>query len=113
MKDDYTDINLDTFVVLFNQIINESKVKVSLDNANRLTFISGTDFIINDMSYNMEMLTGFYNTKLFIIAALTEVLEEIPDPNNNGKTIKDIVYRYVIKSDSVGFTLSTPVMYLI
>ena len=113
MQDDYTDINLDTFVVLFNQIINESKVKVSLDNANRLTFISGTDFIINDMSYNMQMVTGFYNTKLPIKAALTEVLEEIPDPNESGKTIKDIVDRYVIKSDSVGFALSTPVLYLI
>ena len=113
MQDDYTDINLDTFAVLLNQIINESKVKVSLDNANRLTFISGTDFIINDMSYNMQMITGFYNAKLPIKAVLTEVLEEIPDPNESGKTIKDIVDRYVIKSDSVGFALSTPVLYLI
>ena len=52
-------------------------------------------FRILDMSYNIKLITGFYNMKFPVESEYDSALEE-----------------YFVKAKSIGFTLSTPILYL-
>lgn len=91
----YTNLNSNTLAVHLNDLM-EPTIKSYIDGADRLNFVSSKEFIINDMSYNTKLITGFYNTTLPVKSTYNESLEQ-----------------YIIKAESVGFMMSTPILYLI
>ena len=111
-NDAYTNMNLEGFVELLRDItinnkhedetMNNDKVILSvngvdlyIDNTGRLCFTSDREFIINDASYNVKLITGMYHQKLPIQSTYNE--------NSN---------KYYICAMSGGFNLLTPVLYL-
>lgn len=92
---DYSNLNPDTLAVILNDLL-EPTITCSTDESRRLMLTSSKQFVLNDLSYNSKLITGFYNTELPITANYDEKID-----------------RYIIKAASVGFMLSTPVLYLI
>ena len=90
---DYGELTNEGFADLLNDFF--TNITVSVDNVNRLVMSSANPFTINDMSYNTKILSGFYN-------------DTLPLTSNRGP-----LGNFLIKSSSVGFTLSTPVLYLV
>ena len=92
---DYSNINADTFSTLLNQLFEDkgSLLHTELDGVERLKFTYTKPFEINSMTYNFSLITGFYNTAL-----------PIKSTSESGEN--------VIIAESVGFTLSTPILYL-
>ena len=86
---DYTNLNYDTFVGLLNGVINGSGVACGLDYCNRIMLASQNVFTINNASYNVRLLMGLHP------------FNEIDIKNVTNYTI-----------GTVGFMLSTPVLYL-
>lgn len=97
LKTDYTNLNSDTLASLLNNLFKsyELNITVSLDNAQRFLFTSNASFVINSMTYNYKLMTGFYNTSFPVHADFNESIE------------------YFIKANSAGYSLSTPVLYLL
>ena len=97
---DYTNLNSLTFVTLLNKKfdnVTDKKYYAGIDDAGRFSLLSNKRFRIDRMTYNFKLLTGFYNIQSFPIYA-----------DYDGDT-----NLYFIKAESVGFTLSTPVLYLV
>jgi len=92
--DEYTDLSNQAFLIKLNEIIQESSITANYDNAGRIKFIGEKTFTILDCSYNVMLLTGFYSETFPLISQL------------NGTA-------YEIISQSVGYTLSTPILYLV
>ena len=90
----YTDLNSETFCMLLNSLIKNSNVTASVDETGRILFESDTFFTINNASYNIIQLCGFYNEVLPLNSEYT------------GGT-------FSIFAQSVGNYLSTPVLYLV
>ena len=90
----YTDLNSETFCMLLNALIKNSNVTASVDETGRILFESDTFFTINNASYNIIQLCGFYNEVLPLNSEYT------------GGT-------FSILAQSVGNYLSTPVLYLV
>ena len=90
----YTDLNSETFCMLLNRLIKNSNVTASVDETGRILFESDTFFTINNASYNIIQLCGFYNEVLPLNSEYT------------GGT-------FSILAQSVGNYLSTPVLYLV
>ena len=90
---DYTDLNSQTFILLLNSLIQESGVTSEVDEAGRIVFSSDTAFTINSASYNIIQISGLYSQVLPIPASYND--------------------KYEIIAESVGNTLSTPVLYLL
>ena len=90
----YTDLNSETFCMLLNSLIKNSNVTASVDETGRILFESDTFFTINNASYNIIQLCGFYNEVLPLNSEYT------------GGT-------FSILAQSVGNYLSTPVLYLV
>ena len=96
LGEDYTNISLGTYVGLMNRLIedhNEKNLKFTFDNAGRFILTSPEKYVIDFATYNVSMFLGFYNTQFPIHA----------DYND------DIYY---VQAESVGFCLSTPILYL-
>ena len=89
----YTNLNSTSHSSLLTDLLKECKIIVSVDHSNRLNFRKEYDaqFFIYGMSYNMKQITGMYNTP-FPIRVDTK----------GGYSVQ-----------SVGFYLSTPILYLI
>ena len=90
----YTDLNSETFCMLLNSLIKNSNVTASVDETGRILFESDIFFTINNASYNIIQLCGFYN----------EIL-----PLNSSYEVSN----YNLLAQSVGKYLSTPVLYLV
>lgn len=88
--------NNDTFASLLDSTLKakESDVSVATDETNRCVFKSLQPFHIDRMTYNFQLMTGFYNTSFPIHSDY--------DGDN-----------YFIISESVGFVYSTPILYLL
>ena len=100
--EDYTNLNAETFAELLNGKLNDSYgVSVGVDNCNRLYFTANSEFVINDLSYNVKLLLGLYSMKDEDIKAQKLVAEQTGED----------VYKLQIKS--VGMYLSTPVLNLV
>lgn len=97
LKTEYSNLNSETLAALLNNLFqqNELNVNASIDTARRFILKSSSSFTINSMTYNYKLITGFYNSSFPIYSDYDESLE------------------YFIKSNSVGFNLSTPVLYLL
>ena len=96
---DYTDLNSESFVEIVDDMIANDGYYCELDTASRIHFFAVNEFELGEMSYNCKLIFGLHNIETPIISKynpliLTEQKQEI-----------------II--DSVGFTLSTPVLYLL
>mgnify|MGYP007039318530 CR=1 FL=1 len=95
-KDDYTNLNQETYASLMNDLLKVDGFGWSLDNAKRLVITSRNNFTIENATYNVCLLCGFYNMKLPLYADY--------DEDNN---------IYFVQANSVGYCLSTPILYLV
>ena len=97
LKSDYSNLNSETLASLLNTVFSQNKlnINVSIDNARRFVFVSGQSFTINTMTYNFQLMTGFYNASFPVYSDYDEEID------------------YFIKANSSGFNLSTPVLYLL
>ena len=64
LKTDYCNLNSETLASLLNNLftLNELNINVRIDEARRFVFTSNKSFVINSMTYNYKLITGFYNT---------------------------------------------------
>ena len=88
--------NNETLAALLDRLFDaqDAGINVSTDETSRCVFKSLNPFHIDRMTYNFELLTGFYNSSLPVYA-----------------DFKDDYY--FITSESVGFVYSTPILYLL
>ena len=93
-EDTYSEIPPGGFVDLFNQLFPDKNILSSITHAGTINFTGTFPFILNDMSYNAKLLSGFYNQTFPIEAEW-----------NNGY--------YIVKGLSVPLTLSTPILYIV
>ena len=89
-QDKYSEMTIDAVISVLNDILVDAKITAVNDNIGRLILTSNISFTISDMSYNVKMITGFYNDPLPIVST------------NN-----------FIVASSVGFSLLTPILYLV
>ena len=95
MNDDYGEVPTDTFAEILNFLFEENEeITVSVDTVKRLVLSSESKFIINDMSYNAKMVSGFYNDSFPIESVF------------NGEN-------YQVMAQSAGYSMLTPILYLI
>ena len=94
---EYRAMQADSVPSLLIQYFKEEKIfeSIDMDETGRLVFKSATSFKITDMSYNVSLILGFYNT----VFPIESVLDE-----EDGLQC--------IRANSVGFTMSTPILYL-
>lgn len=100
-EDTYTDLNAETFVGILAKRIQGSILPIltEIDKAGRIVLKSSKELEIKDVSYNVRLLMGWYNV-------IFPIKINVPDPYD-----KTHPYKYV--SNSVGYYLSTPVLYLV
>lgn len=91
----YKDLDTGTFTTLLKEKFLPLLEHISLNESGRLVIRHNHEFVIEDMSYNFKLLTGFYNT-IFPI-------ESTYDPQQ--------MY-YSVSAESAGLALLTPVLYL-
>ena len=98
LKIDYCNLNVETLAALLNNLFkqNELTLEVRIDESQRFIISDSKSFVLNSMTYNYTLITGFYNTSFPVYA-----------------DYKDETDVYFIKANSVGFNLSTPVLYLL
>ena len=96
---DYTDMNSETFAALIDDMIANDGYYCEVDTSYRIHFFADNEFELNDASYNVKMLLGLHDIKLPLISTYNEkILTE---------------HKQEIMINSVGYTLSTPVLYLL
>lgn len=88
--DNYGELSNEGFGALLNELLTSQGIKAAVDNVGRLVLTSDKEFTITDMSYNTKMISGFYNDIFPLVSV------------NN-----------IIAARSVGFSLSTPILYLV
>jgi len=80
-------------IVVLSEVLNESGITVSLTETNIVRFYSNTDpFTINDMSYNLRLLTGIHKLPI---------------------TAEEGTHTYTIISNQFGDYNSTPIFFLL
>ena len=95
MNDDYGEVPTDTFAEILNFMFEgNEEITVSVDSVKRLVLNSESPFVINDMSYNAKMVSGFYNDSF-----------PIESEFNGGN--------YQVIAQSAGYSMLTPILYLI
>ena len=93
--DDYMEVSTETFAMILNGLFEGViDIEANIDNVKRLLIMSKNEFVINDMSYNTKMVSGFYNDSLPIKS-----------------TLKNEVH-YVM-AQSAGYSMLTPILYLV
>lgn len=101
LETDYTNLNKETLSGLLNELFGENSdletvINTKVDEAGRFVFSSHSNFTINDMTYNFKLIMGFYNTTF-------PITSDFYDEEEN---------EYSIRSNSSGFNLLTPILYL-
>ena len=95
MNDDYGEVPTDTFAEILNFLFEgNEEITVAVDTVKRLVLNSESEFVINDMSYNAKMVSGFYNDSFPIESVF------------NGSN-------YQVLAQSVGYSMLTPILYLV
>lgn len=98
-QNDYTDLNSEAFVEIVDDMIADDGYYCELDTASRIHFFAKNEFELGEMTYNCKLLFGLIDISLPIIS------RENPD-------IEDEMNQEIM-IPTVGFTLSTPVLYLL
>ena len=96
---DYTDLNNESFVALVDDMIASDGYYCELDTAYRIHFFADNEFDLNDASYNVKLLMGLHDIKLPLTSKYNEQIQT--------------EHKQEIIIESVGYTLSTPVLYLL
>lgn len=96
---DYTDLNMESFVEIVDDMIAKDGYYCELDTASRVHFFAVNEFELGDMTYNCKIIFGLHDIETPLVSKYnadiqTEQKQEIMIP-------------------SVGFTLSTPVLFLL
>ena len=99
--DDYTNLNAEVFAELLSNQLEKTGISVEVDQCNRFVFTCAHRFVFNSMSYNVKLLLGLYSKKDDDIRAGNICGEYVGE---NG---------YLLKINSVGFFLSTPILNLV
>ena len=96
----FTNLNAETFVGLLNDLFTKKNVtyRAELDSARRFKIVCDKKFVIDRMTYHFRLITGFYQTEYENKALFSDYNEE--------------QQMYYVRSNSVGFTNLTPVLYL-
>lgn len=92
----YSNIDVNSWVFMVAKQFEENNIKIdaSLTDTGILSFRSNNPFIVKDMTYNVKMLSGAYHNQFPMEA------------KEKDKT-------FVVTFHSVGFFLSTPILYLL
>ena len=98
-QSDYTDLNSEAFVEIVDDMIADDGYYCELDNASRIHFFAQNEYELKEMTYNCKLLFGLVDIALPIVSRLNP---EIETEN-----------KQEIFIPTVGFTLSTPVLYLL
>ena len=96
---DYTDMNNESFAMLVDDMIANDGYYCELDTAYRIHFFADNEFELNDASYNVKLLMGLHDIKLPLISQYNEQIQT--------------EHKQEIFINAVGYTLSTPVLYLL
>ena len=91
----YNALSVELFVSILKNNILQLIDSIYLDTSNRLVIGHNHEFVVEDMSYNIKLLAGFYNT-------------DLPIKSEYDTNLK----YYVVRAASAGMNLSTPVLYL-
>lgn len=92
----YTDLNEETFSYLLIELLKDQNFNVVVDETRRIIIRNIKNaFVIDDCSYNVKLLCGFYNTTFPISSSYIDG------------------YGDCVKAKSVGYYLSTPILYLV
>ena len=94
-NDEYGEMQIETLCSLLDSLLENESITSTADNVGRLVMTSAKTFTISDMSYNVKMVSGFYNDTLPLTSTVNE--EE----------------KFSLTAGSVGFSLSTPILYLV
>ena len=96
---DYTDMNSEAFAMLVDDMIASDGYYCEVDTAYRIHFFADNEFELNDASYNVKLLMGLHDIKLPLISQYNEQIQT--------------EHKQEIFINAVGYTLSTPVLYLL
>ena len=96
---DYSDLNSESFTELVDDMIANDGYYCELDTASRIHLFAQNEFELGEMSYNCKLLFGLHDIETPIISKYNPLIQT--------EQKQEIVI------DSVGFTLSTPVLYLL
>lgn len=96
---DYSDLNSESFVEIVDDMVAADGYYCELDTASRIHFFAQNEFELGEMTYNCKLLFGLHDIDTPIISRYN------PDILTESK--QEIII------ESVGFTLSTPVLYLL
>lgn len=96
---DFTDLNSESFVEIVDDMVAKDGYYCELDTASRIHFFAENEFELGEMTYNCRLLFGLHDMTLPIISTYNAAVQ------TNAKQ--------EIMIESVGFTLSTPVLYLL
>ena len=98
-QSDYTDLNSESFVEIVDDLIANDGYYCEIDTASRIHFFATNEFVLEDMTYNCRLLFGLVDVALPIYSKINPMIEG--------------VNKQEIMIPAVGFTLSTPVLYLL
>ena len=96
---DYTDLNSESFVELVDDMIANDGYYCELDTAYRIHFFADNEFELNDATYNVKILMGLHDIQLPLVSSYNEQIQT--------------EHKQEITIESVGYTLSTPILYLL
>ena len=96
---DYSDLNSESFTELVDDMIANDGYYCELDTASRIHLFAQNEFELGEMSYNCKLLFGLHDISTPIISRYNPLIQT--------EQKQEIVI------ESVGFTLSTPVLYLL
>ena len=96
---DYTDLNSASFVEIVDDMICDDGYYCELDTASRIHFFAINEFELGEMTYNCKLLFGLVDIALPIYSKYNQDIET--------------EQKQEIMIPTVGFTLSTPILYLL
>ena len=98
-QNEFNELTIDALAEVLNELLTSLQITVTADNVGRLVLKSHQQFIINNMSYNTKQVTGMYHNSFPITPE-----ESLDDEDET---------LYTITSMSVGYSMLTPILYLV
>ena len=96
---EYTDLNSESFCEIVDDMIASDGYYCELDTASRIHFFAQNPFELSEATYNVKLLFGLHDIDLPLVSKYNE---NITTPQKQEIAIQ-----------STGYTLSTPVLYLL
>ena len=96
---DFCDLNSESFVALVDDMVANDGYYCEIDTASRIHFFADNEFELSDASYNVKILMGLHDIQLPLISSYNDQIQT--------------EHKQELVIDSVGYTLSTPVLFLL